>query len=64
MTHSIRLGEAARMTGRDQQRMLVDGLTDIDWVLEHLNKIKARNSVGEMAQTKVELRGPVFGSKI
>ena len=32
--------------------MLMDGLGDIDWVLEHLNKIKARNSVGEMAQNK------------
>ena len=32
--------------------MLLDSLSDIDWILDHLNKIKARNSVGEMAQSK------------
>ncbi|XP_063682768.1 3',5'-cyclic-AMP phosphodiesterase 4C-like isoform X3 [Bolinopsis microptera] len=41
-----------RLTGVEQQQQLLDGLADIDWVLEHLNKIKARNSVGEMAQNK------------
>eukprot|EP00116_Pleurobrachia_bachei_P004913 sb/3465175/ len=41
-----------RFSGVEQQQMLLDGLGDIEWVLEHLNKIKARNSVGEMAQSK------------
>ena len=45
----------SRLQGSDQQQMLLDGLGDIDWVLDHLNKIKARNSVGEMAQHKVQI---------
>jgi len=44
--------EEKRLNGQEQQAMLLDGLYDIDWVLDHLNKIKARNSVGELAQTK------------